>query len=499
MNKKMIVIGGGIAGLSAGCYAQMNGYESSIFEMHNLPGGLCTAWKRGDYKIDGCIHWLCGSAGDGLMNRMWNELGVLDGKKIVNHEIFTQIETGTNADKKTFIVYSDADKLNAHMKSIGPEDSAEIDIFTDLIKKFTTFPAGFEKPPELMGPKDFMQMMKTMKPFFADFKNLKKTTLSDYAQKFTNPHLKEGLIGVLGDIPDMAMIAVFMMLAWQHNKSAGYPVGGSLEFSRGFESKYQSLGGTIQYSKTVKEIIVKKNRAVGIRLEDGTEHFAELIVSAADGYKTIFKMLSGKYVSAKNRKQYDTLPIFEPLFCLSLGIKRDFSAEPPMSVRILKTPIVIENKTMRKIGIKHFCFDPTAAPAGKSVVQIMYTSSYDHWAQLKSDSAAYNTEKKIVAEKLISALEEFYPGIRGDIEVTDMATPVTFERYTGNRSGTFEGWLLTPSTLMLRMKKTLPGLKNFYMIGQWVQPGGGLPSALKSGRDLIYILCRKDKKVFTIK
>jgi len=297
----------------------------------------------------------------------------------------------------------------------------------------------------------------------------------------------------------MAMIAVFMMLAWQHNKTAGYPVGGSLEFSRGFEAKFRSLGGAIHYSKTVTEIIVKKNRAIGIRLEDGTEHFADIIVSAADGHKTIFKMLSGKYVSAKTRKQYDTLPIFEPLFCLSLGIKRDFSTEPPMSVRILKTPIVIENRTMRKIGIKHFCFDPTAAPAGKSVVQIMYTSNYDHWAQLKADSAAYNTEKKIVAEKLITALEEFYPGIRGDIEVTDMATPVTFERYTGNRSGTFEGWLLTPRALMLRMKKTLPGLKNFYMIGQWVQPGGGLPSALKSGRDLICILCRKDKKVFTIK
>ena len=46
MNKSMIIVGAGIAGLSTGCYAQMNGYQSTIFEMHSIPGGLCTAWKR---------------------------------------------------------------------------------------------------------------------------------------------------------------------------------------------------------------------------------------------------------------------------------------------------------------------------------------------------------------------------------------------------------------------------------------------------------------------
>ena len=49
MEKTIIIIGAGIAGLSAGCYAQMNGYKSAIFEMHDKPGGLCTAWKRGGY------------------------------------------------------------------------------------------------------------------------------------------------------------------------------------------------------------------------------------------------------------------------------------------------------------------------------------------------------------------------------------------------------------------------------------------------------------------
>ena len=55
--KKVIIIGAGIAGLSAGSYLQKNGYETEIFEMSSRPGGLCASWKRGDYLIDGCINW----------------------------------------------------------------------------------------------------------------------------------------------------------------------------------------------------------------------------------------------------------------------------------------------------------------------------------------------------------------------------------------------------------------------------------------------------------
>ena len=60
--KSVAIIGGGIAGLCAGFYAQMNGYRSRIYEMHDLPGGLMTAWERKGYTIDYCIHWLVGSS-----------------------------------------------------------------------------------------------------------------------------------------------------------------------------------------------------------------------------------------------------------------------------------------------------------------------------------------------------------------------------------------------------------------------------------------------------
>jgi phytoene dehydrogenase-like protein len=77
-----------------------------------------------------------------------------------------------------------------------------------------------------------------------------------------------------------------------------------------------------------------------------------------------------------------------------------------------------------------------------------------------------------------------------------VATPVTFRRYTNNWQGSFEGWLVTPENMLLQMKKTLPGLDNFYMAGQWVMPGGGLPAGLISGNHVVQILCKRDHRGF---
>ncbi|MFC2032127.1 oleate hydratase [Chloroflexota bacterium] len=65
MDKSIIIIGAGIAGLSAGCYSQMNGYRTRIFEMHTLPGGLCTSWKRKGYTIDAGIRFTSGCSSTG--------------------------------------------------------------------------------------------------------------------------------------------------------------------------------------------------------------------------------------------------------------------------------------------------------------------------------------------------------------------------------------------------------------------------------------------------
>ena len=96
-------------------------------------------------------------------------------------------------------------------------------------------------------------------------------------------------------------------------------------------------------------------------------------------------------------------------------------------------------------------------------------------------------------------LDRRFPGLAAQVEMCDVATPMTWERYTGNWQGSFEGWLINTRTFGMRMSKTLLGLSNFYMAGQWVEPGGGVPTAAMSGRNVIQIICSRDKRPFVTK
>jgi phytoene dehydrogenase-like protein len=147
--------------------------------------------------------------------------------------------------------------------------------------------------------------------------------------------------------------------------------------------------------------------------------------------------------------------------------------------------------------MRHYCYDPTMAPEGKSVVVGSFQfTNYEYWKELYEDREKYQAEKQGLADTVIDRLDKRFPGIKGQVEVVDVATPVTYERYTGNWKGSYMGWRGTPETEGKWMNRTLPGLGDFYMAGQWVFMGGGIPGAIMSGRHLTQIICKKDKKRF---
>ena len=120
-DRSIAIIGAGVAGLATGCYAQMNGYRTHIFEMHGLPGGVCTSWRRDGYVFDGCLQWLMGSRQGSPINRIWQELGALAGREVVDHDEFLRIE---GRDGRTLVVYTDADRLERHLRELAPADAA---------------------------------------------------------------------------------------------------------------------------------------------------------------------------------------------------------------------------------------------------------------------------------------------------------------------------------------------------------------------------------------
>jgi len=495
MSKKVIIIGGGVAGLSTGCYLRMNGYDTEIHEMHTLPGGLCTAWKRQGYTVDGCIHWLVGTSPDDPYYRLWNELVDMKGIHFVQGEVFYRLEDPTG---RQINVFTDIDRFEKELLEKAPQDKKVTKEFVRAARALLGFEMPVDKPSELYSVLDMGKLMMQYLPHARLFRKWMNITGGQFAARCKDPLLRRMFETMF--FPEMSALFLVFMLVWMHKKSAGYPVGGSLDFARRMEKRYIELGGTIHYASKVAHVIVEKGAAVGVMLESGEDRSADIVISAADGHCTIYEMLGGRFVDEKIEAYYREYPIFPSWVQVSLGVARIFEGYPGMVGYMLEEPILIDESTKsRSIHARIFNFDPTMSPPGKTIVTcLLPTANYEYWQKLREhDPEDYKAQKKRITDAVIDVLERKIGGIGNCVEMVDVSTPATVARYTNNWKGSLEGWVLGPKMGLRRMSKTLPGLENFYMAGQWVEPGGGLPTALISGRNVAQLICRKDKRKFT--
>ena len=129
---KIIIIGGGIAGLCAAVYAQKCGYQAEVLEMHDSAGGLATSWRRGDYTFETCLHWLLGSNPDGEMHSRWLEVFDIDKLKFIHPEEFVRLETEHG---ECLSIYRNVDRLEAEMLNRAPEDAEKVRHLTSAIRR----------------------------------------------------------------------------------------------------------------------------------------------------------------------------------------------------------------------------------------------------------------------------------------------------------------------------------------------------------------------------
>ena len=497
MEKSIIIIGAGIAGLSAGCYARMNGFKTTIFELHDLPGGLCTAWERKDYVFDGCIHYLFGSGDGQPFNAMWRELGAVQDRTMINHAEYQRITDG----EKTLIVYVDPDRLKEHMCELSPTDAPLIRSFCKGIQQFTKFDmsAMYRQPKSLMTSLDWRDYGMTMTPFILPMLKWATVSSAQFARRFKDPFLQRAIRHMFSW--DEAPVMMGMsLLAYMQTGNAGFPAGGSLAFARAIEKRFLDLGGEIYYKGQVEKILVEDDRAVGVRLYNDEIHKADYVISACDGKSTIFDMLGGTYTNRSIQRMYDGHMATHSMMQISLAVDRDLSPEPHWVTHLLEEPVMVAGEPRSELGIKHYCFDPTLAPAGKSVVELIIRTNYAYWQHIYG-RRPYDDEQRQVSGIVLDHLERLYPGIRSQIEFVDEATPLSYERYTGNWLGSTCGWLMTKETMPMLIKgvpKTLPGLKNFYMAGQWVEPGGSVPLAAASGKNAAHLISAEEGKQFQV-
>lgn len=164
----------------------------------------------------------------------------------------------------------------------------------------------------------------------------------------------------------------------------------------------------------------------------------------------------------------------------------------------LPVPVDMAGEVHGVLNVRIHNLEPRFAPPGKTVLTSAIQTNYEFWKARLADPCAYAAEKEKITRAYVGALEQIWPGISSQVEMSNIATPLTFERMTGNFRASITGWSLTPEQAGANIPKTLPGLENFWMVGHWVYPGGGLPAGVSTGREVIWRQCKKDRKQFVV-
>jgi phytoene dehydrogenase-like protein len=480
---KIIIIGAGIGGLSAGCYAQMSGFDSQIFEMHNMPGGQCTAWKRGGYIFDGCIHHLAGCKPGYLLESMWKELGALPARRIIYPQDMCQVEDETG---KRFTVYVNLEQLKQEMHKLAPQDASAINNYIKAAEIFTNLDmldmplldtAGFAGR--------FIKMATIMKYGLP---------MSKFTEKFQDPYMRKVFPTIQYDWTETPLFVHLNMIGNCHSQNYGVPEGGSLEFAKAIEQRYRKLGGTTNYNAKVQKILVENDTAVGVRLTDGSEHRADTIISDAFTHTTIFELLDGRYVDENVNKMFaKPKDEVEMGIHVSLGVNRDLSKEPRALVLFLEKPTKIADKERTKLDLELFGYDPSVAPTGKSIIKVLLSTTYSFWNELRRDPKRYNAQKQEIAQTVLKLLEKRFPDVTDQVEVTDVATPLTTERFTGINATYDISWGFTGALNFMRgQPRTLPKLKGFFLAGGQA----GLPGCAAQARNIIRKICQQQNRKF---
>jgi phytoene dehydrogenase-like protein len=184
---------------------------------------------------------------------------------------------------------------------------------------------------------------------------------------------------------------------------------------------------------------------------------------------------------------------------VTFGVAAEYPDEPWLTTYRLAEPLRVAGEGHHHLLVRLYNHSASFAPPGRTVVQVMLETPWEFWNDLyTTDREAYRAQKRELASLVLGRLEVLYPGMAEAVEMTDVATPVTYWRYTRSREGSYMGWDFDASAVRIWFPRKLPGLERFYMAGQWSMSMGGFIPSVFSGRHAVQVMCRDDKRIFGI-
>jgi len=514
MKYNTIIIGGGLAGLTAGATLSKFGKKVLLLEQHHKPGGCATTFKRGDFIVEVGLHEMSGLTENGSISQIFKML------EVDKHVQFKKVPEfyGVVSDKEDFVM---PHGYKAAMKALidkYPEDEKGIKRFMKLIAG--TRKEAMDLPRSPLKQKLIYPMMPILYPNLVE---ATKHTVGSWLDKYiTNENAKLDLIAHLvywGDDPYTLSMFYFAIPFSGFIENGGHFIkGGSQQLSNYLTSYIEKKGGTVLLGKRAEKIITEKGKALGVKFKDSYNGKSRPVTILCDNViancaiPLVPSMLDEPYSNRLQEKIQSKINSCS-LLCMYLGFNTDvekfgvnyysnvFQGDGITSLKDIKKNHQGDWSKRRFIFVDYNKVDAGLAPSHKSEGVICAADYIEDWQNLNKED--YKAKKEEVAQVLLRRLEKQNPGIRNSIEYYEVATPKTIKNFTSNPSGSVYGFAQTKDQIASKRFRNNFLIPNLYFASAWAFPGGGFEGSIQGGflaalqmnQDKIWSECDDEKYV----
>ena len=472
MKYDVIVIGSGLGGLTCASHLSVLGYKVAVFEQHFLAGGYATNFKRHGYEFDVSLHGIGGLQPGGNVYSILQACHVLDKIKPIKNKLAYQVEW----KGKLIEIPNDLNKYQELLIELFKEYEKEI---MNLFKGITRFENGFNR----FILQSHKGVLNKVHPDVALFMSWSMKTTDEVIRKYVNDDEFIRFFTTLWSyygLPPKQLSAIYFFIPWvsYHHHGKFYIQGGGGKLSNAFVDVIHEHGGKVFLKSEVVEITLKHQQASGIKLKDGTQYEADIIVSNVNPI-TLSTLLQTNDLKIKSQEIGCSLSqLYLALDCHSSKLKI-----PEEEVFFLggDTPEQDYEMTLNQqfdtcgfLLTNYGSIDSNF----EGILTMTYLDNYERWP---SEKTQYKLKKEEVTQMMLARLEKMYPGITSHIVVKELGTPKTMERYTKNPKGAVYGYAQTVKQSGRYRLKNQTNISNLFMSSAWNNPGGGYEGVISSG------------------
>jgi phytoene dehydrogenase-like protein len=501
-----IVIGSGMSGLFAGNLLAKKGYRVLLLEKHVAPGGYTINFERKGFRFEASNHFIGGCEPGGMAYKNLEKIGAQDRLEFINHECFACV-----VDEARGIEYRPAWQLGEHVDLLAKlfphqeegirafyqkYESTLIDLFAHLAKQTGE---GAERG-QITG---VMEEYLGLKGKSA--KDLMDEHVSDPALMGMMAGIMSGSLGVSYDELDATIFVMGDVASRLKGGFTYYPKGGSGNMTRILADLFQEYGGTLLLRCEVTEVSFSKGLADGIIAKNRTgQHLSargRCIIAASDLTLLVNHLCPEGTFPADYAKSVNERVPGRSCVMLFAGLDIDLRQHGITDFEFVRTwgetmtPSLLKEIAREgdysKLPSAHVAIysnlDPSCCPAGKSVITTMDLADPELFERSldpgRKRGKAYKALKQRITSQLLkkAARALDIPDLERHVEVLELATPITLERYTGNRGGSFVGWKWTPELAVQGHFPQQSPIQNLFLCGHWVSPGGGVNFVMTGG------------------